>query len=211
MLDANGRPGSIIVGAPFHYTMRATFSGRATHAGVKPEAGASAIQMAAHAIGGMPLGRIDECTTASVGVITGGAAVNVVPDECRIEGECRSLHEDRANAQRDAMTTACEAAAARFGGTVDVAWAVDYPGILHEADSPVVQRLTRAAEAAGLASRLVVSGGGADANVLGTKGACAVTLGIGMTNFHSVDEYIAGRDLEDAARYVEAIIAEYAR
>ncbi|MDO4289766.1 MAG: M20/M25/M40 family metallo-hydrolase, partial [Eggerthellaceae bacterium] len=211
VLDADGRPGSIVVGAPFHYTMRATFAGRAAHAGVEPEAGASAVQMAAHAIGNMPLGRIDERTTANVGVIAGGAAVNVVPGECRIEGECRSLYEDRVNAQRDAMTAACEAAAARFSGTVDVAWTVDYPGILHEPDAPVVQRLARAAEAAGLASRLTVSGGGADANVLGTKGACAVTLGIGMTNFHSVDEYIAVRDLEGAARYVEAIIAEYAR
>ena len=43
-----------------------------------------------------------------------------------------------------------------------------------------------------------------------TKGADAITLGIGMTNFHSVDEYIEVADLQNMARYVEAIIAEYA-
>ena len=32
-----------------------------------------------------------------------------------------------------------------------------------------------------------------------------------MTNFHSVDEYIEVADLRAMARYVEAIIAEYAR
>ena len=42
------------------------------------------------------------------------------------------------------------------------------------------------------------------------KGADAITLGIGMTNFHSVDEYIEVADLQNMARYVEAIIAEYA-
>ncbi|WP_172134979.1 M20/M25/M40 family metallo-hydrolase [Adlercreutzia sp. ZJ473] len=211
VLDADGRPGSIIVGAPFHYTLRARFTGRAAHAGVEPEAGASAIQMAAHAVASMPLGRIDEHTTANVGVVSGGAAVNIVPESCCVEGECRSLFEDRVNAQRDAMTRACEEAAARFGGAVEVSWTVDYPGILFSEDAPIVSSLARAAKAAGLEPRLALSGGGADANVLSTKGACAITLGIGMTNFHTCDEHIAVRDLEGSARYVEAIIAEYAR
>ncbi|WP_165049754.1 MULTISPECIES: M20/M25/M40 family metallo-hydrolase [unclassified Adlercreutzia] len=210
VLDADGHPGSIIVGAPFHYTLRARFTGRAAHAGVEPEAGASAIQMAAHAVAGMPLGRIDEHTTANVGVVSGGAAVNIVPEICCVEGECRSLFEDRVNAQRDAMTRACEEAAARFGGTVEVDWTVDYPGILFSEDAPIVSSLVRAAKAAGLTPRLALSGGGADANVLSTKGACAITLGIGMTNFHTCDEHITVRDLEGSARYVEAVIAEYA-
>lgn len=211
VLDADGRPGSIVVGAPFHYTMRATFTGRAAHAGVEPEAGASAIQMAAHAISHMPLGRIDERTTANVGVVDGGTAVNVVAAQCRIEGECRSLYEDRVEAQRRAMTEACQSAAASFGGKVDVEWVLDYPGILFDADAPIVRRLSRAIEAAGLEVRKTISGGGADANVLSAKGVEAITLGVGMTNFHSTDEYIAVRDLEDAARLVEAIIAEYAQ
>lgn len=211
VLDADGHPGSIIVGAPFHYTLRACFSGRAAHAGVEPEAGASAIQMAARAVSSMPLGRIDESTTANVGVIGGGAAVNIVPGDCRIEGECRSLYAERVNAQRDAMTAACEEAAAHFGGEVDVSWTIDYPGILFDEDAPIVASLIRAAKAAGLTPRLTVSGGGADANVLSTKGACAITLGIGMESFHTCDERITVRDLENSARYVEAIIAEYAR
>lgn len=211
VMDADGHPGSIVVGAPFHYTMRATFTGRAAHAGVEPEAGTSAIQMASRAIADMPLGRIDERTTANVGVIEGGSAVNVVAATCRIEGECRSLYEDRAEAQRRAMTKACEQAAKLFGGEVNVEWTLDYPGILFDENAPLVRHLVQAAEAAGLKAWRAISGGGADANVLFARGFEAITLGVGMTNFHSTDEYIAVRDLENSARYVEAIIAEYAR
>ncbi|MDR2379562.1 MAG: hypothetical protein LBE08_00030, partial [Bifidobacteriaceae bacterium] len=39
-------------------------------------------------------------------------------------------------------------------------------------------------------------GRGAEANLLGTKGAKAITLGIGMTVFHTSDERIAVADLE---------------
>lgn len=210
VLDADGAPGTIIMGAPYHFTLRAAISGRAAHAGVEPECGVSAIQIASAAVAAMPLGRIDECTTANVGRIEGGVAVNIVPAACQLEGECRSLYEERVLAQRDAMTRALEEAAAQFGGTVDVAWTVDYPAVVHTADDAIVRHLEAAARAAGLEPRHAISGGGADANVLGTKGADAITLGIGMTNFHSVDEYILVEDLEAMARYVEAIIAEYA-
>ncbi|MEG2369436.1 MAG: M20/M25/M40 family metallo-hydrolase [Raoultibacter sp.] len=210
VLDADGAPGSIIVGAPFHYTLKAAFSGKASHAGVVPEQGISTIQMAAAAIDAMCLGRIDECTTANIGVIEGGREVNIIPDTCVIAGECRSLYEDRVIAQRDAMTEALQRGAARFKGSVDVSWRLDYPGILFEEDDQLVEKLSEAARAAGLVPRYSISGGGADANVLGTKGARAITLGIGMTSFHSCDEYISIADLEGSARFVEAIIAVFA-
>ncbi len=79
VLDADGAPSTIIMGAPYHWTLRARIEGRAAHAGVEPEEGVSAIQIAAAAVAAMPLGRIDECTTANVGRIEGGVAVNIVP------------------------------------------------------------------------------------------------------------------------------------
>lgn len=210
VLDADGAPGSIVAEAPCHYTLYATFTGRAAHAGVEPEAGISAIQMAADAVAHMTLGRIDAHTTANIGTIAGGTAVNIVADSCHLEGECRSLYDERAIAQLTAMTAALEEAADRAGGAVEVRWAFNYPGIRLGADAPIVGHLQAAARAVGLSPRLTASGGGADANNFAAKGADAVTLGIGMTNFHTTDEFIAVRDLEDAARYVEAIIAEYA-
>ena len=210
VLDADGAPGTIIMGAPYHWTLRARIEGHAAHAGVEPEAGVSAIQIAAAAVAAMPLGRIDECTTANVGRIEGGVAVNIVPAACELEGECRSLFEDRVLAQRDAMTTALQQAAAQLGGTAEVAWELDYPAVVHEPDDAIVAHLEAAARAAGLTPRHAISGGGADANVLAAKGADAITLGIGMTNFHSIDEYIEVADLQAMARYVEAIVKGYA-
>lgn len=211
VFDADGAPGTIIVAAPSHHTIRATFMGKAAHAGVEPENGISAIQMAAAAIAAMPLGRLDECTTSNVGLINGGLETNIVAAECSIAGECRSYYADRAERLRGAMTKACQDAAQRFGGKVDISWRTDYEAVLYDQDDPLVQGIVRAAEKAGLQPRIHKSGGGADANKYAAHGARAITLGTGMTNFHTVDEYISVQDLEGVALLVEALIAENCR
>ena len=68
VLDADGAPGTIITGAPCHWSLNATFSGRAAHAGVCPEEGVSAIAMAAAAVSSMPLGRLDEAFGGAVSI-----------------------------------------------------------------------------------------------------------------------------------------------
>ena len=81
----------------------------------------------------------------------------------------------------------------------------------YDAEDPLVIRIKDAARLAGLVPRRVKTGGGADANVMGEKGARAITLGIGMTDIHSEEEYIAVRDIEGCARLVELLIALYGR
>ncbi len=208
VFDANGAPGTVVVGAPCHWSFEAAFTGRAAHAGAEPEKGISAISMAACAIDAMELGRFDEATTANVGVIEGGHEVNIVAQECTLAGECRSLYPERAAAVRDAITQALNQAAERFGGTVDVVWTEDYKSFLYDEDDPLVQSVVRAAQAAGLEPQLHCSGGGADANAFVAHGLRAITLSTGMTNFHSTEEYITVADLEDLARLVQALIYE---
>ncbi len=210
VFDADGAPGTIILGAPYHYSFVADFSGRAAHAGVEPEKGLSAIEMAARAIAGMPCGRIDEHTTANVGVIDGGEAKNIVAAHCRVEGECRSLYQDRAEEQKRAMETALRAGAAELGDSVEISWVLDYPGVLYGRDDPLVVSAARAAAAAGLPVRYAVSGGGADTNVFPRVGLAPLTLGIGMEDYHSLDEHILVDDLENTARLAYALIEEYA-
>lgn len=79
-LDASGVAGTIVVSAPYQDSLRALVHGKAAHAGVSPEKGINAILVAAEAIATMPLGRIDEETTANIGLIKGGRATNIVPD-----------------------------------------------------------------------------------------------------------------------------------
>jgi tripeptide aminopeptidase len=206
VFDADGKPGTIIVGSPYHYSFKATFSGRGAHAGVEPEQGISSIQMASHAIELMNLGRLDDCSTANVGIIEGGHETNIVPDYCVIQGECRSLYKDRVEEIRSQITGACSAGAKCFGGEANIEWELDYPGLLYEEGDQLVQFLAHAARQVGLEPRFSITGGGADTNILGAKGARAVTLGIGMAAFHSLDEHIEVQDLEDIARFCEAII-----
>ena len=51
---------------------------------------------AAKAITEISQGRLDEETTANVGMIEGGQARNIVPDLCTLKGEVRSLSHEKA-------------------------------------------------------------------------------------------------------------------
>lgn len=211
VLDGGERPGSICIGAPFAYNGNITFTGKAAHAGVEPEKGVSAVVAAARAIAQMQLGRLDEITTANVGVISGGVAGNVVPPSCSFECECRSLDKHRADEVQQAMQAAIDEAAREVGVSVDQQWELEYDGYHLSPDDPVVCELFEAARSAGLEPFTEVSGGGSDANILSGKGLMPLVLGTGMTNYHTVDECVRIVDLQDTARFVEAIIYQYAR
>src|ERR1044072_4611 len=80
VLDAAGAVGEVIVTTPTQQKILADFIGVEAHAGIRPEDGSNAIAAAAAAITRMELGRLDEETTANVGLISGGTSGNVVPD-----------------------------------------------------------------------------------------------------------------------------------
>lgn len=206
VLDSDSEPGAVIIGAPYHYSFTAVFHGRAAHAGVQPESGVSAIALAATAIAGMELGRLDPTTTANIGTIKGGRANNIVADTCLLTGECRSLDHARVNEVRGALQQAIVAAADVDGGSVDLKWTLEYPGFMLEEDDPLVEIVFQAAHAVGLTPRSAYTGGGSDANVLAGKGALPITLGTGMSDFHSTDEYLSVADLESCARLATEIV-----
>src|SRR5215212_7822732 len=86
--------GDVILGAPYSQALEVRFHGRAAHSGMYPEEGRSAIAAASRAISDLRLGRVDEDTTANVGVIEGGTAGNIVPEHCTFLAEARS-HDER--------------------------------------------------------------------------------------------------------------------
>src|SRR5439155_3526314 len=89
-LDALCPVGTIVNHAPGYDRLRAVFRGRGAHAGAEPELGISAIAAAAHAIATMRLGRIDDETTANLGMSQGGTARDAVPSEVVVEAGARS-------------------------------------------------------------------------------------------------------------------------
>lgn len=196
VLDADGAVGGIVTAAPTHYTFTATFTGRAAHAGVEPEAGVSAIGLAASAVGAMELGRLDEHTTANIGTIVGGSATNVVASRCDVTGECRSLVRERVEAVREAMDAALTRAASLGGGSVEVTWTLEYEGFAAADDAPAVTLVEDACRAIGIVPRRFATGGGSDANVLAAHGMPTLVLSSGMRKVHSVDEEVEVAELE---------------
>ena len=60
MFDHATPIGEIVTASPTLYRIEAEFHGKSAHAGLRPEAGRSAILAAAHAAIAMPHGRIDD-------------------------------------------------------------------------------------------------------------------------------------------------------
>lgn len=206
VLDADGPVGGMVVGAPTHYTFVATFWGKASHAGVAPEDGRSAIVMASRAIAAMSLGRVDECTTANVGTIEGGNATNVIAARVLITGECRSLDPDRVEDVRRSMDTVMHEAARAGGGTVDVSWTREYVGFSSAEDSQAVRLVSAACERIGVEPRTFTTGGGSDGNIFAEAGVPTLVLSCGMQSVHSTEERLALADLRGLADLVEAVV-----
>jgi len=163
---------------------------------VEPERGRSAVQAAAKAITAMQLGRIDEETSANVGVITGGVATNIVPDACQIQGESRSHDEEKLALVTAQMVDAMHSAAAQVGVDVDIAMVHEYSAFALSGRSPVVRLSKAAVSDLGLKAELLASGGGSDANIFNARGLPTVNLTAGMMQVHSPDEHCSLDDVE---------------
>jgi tripeptide aminopeptidase len=187
--------GKVVVQAPSQVSITATFTGVASHSGIAPEQGRSAIRAAADAIAAMPHGRVDERTTANVGLVDGGTAVNIVPERCTIHGEVRSLDHERAAAVTEDVLAAFADAATRHAVDVDVQCTDEYRAYAFTERSKPVAHAVRALRAAGHEPQLVPCGGGSDANVFNLTGTPCVNLPNGMRLIHTSDEYVEVRDL----------------
>lgn len=207
-LDSDGQVGNIIVAAPTQAKVKATIFGKTAHAGVAPEKGVSAITIAAKAISRMPLGRIDEETTANIGRFEGGTQTNIVCDHVEILAEARSLVNEKMEEQVQKMKTAFEEVASEMGGRAEVDIQVMYPGFKFGEGDHVVQVAKKAAAKIGRSSELLRSGGGSDANVIAGFGIPTVNLAVGYEEIHTTNERMPVEELNKLAEYVIAIIEE---
>lgn len=209
-LDSDGKVGNIIVAAPTQAKVRATMIGKTAHAGVAPEKGISAITMASKAISRMPLGRIDEETTANIGRFEGGKQTNIVCDHVDVLAEARSLIAEKMEAQVEKMKVAFESAAEEMGGRAEVNIEVMYPGFKFADGDHVVEVAKKAAEKVGRKPELLHSGGGSDANIIAGFDIPTVNLAVGYEEIHTTNERMSIEELNKLAEMVIAIIEEVA-
>ena len=194
--DSTGEIGDIVTSSPSCTRIAATFVGRPAHAGICPEEGRSAIVAASAAVMAMQLGRIDEGTTANVGLVEGGDAVNVVPAECTITCETRSSDPETHETQITAMLDAITWAATEHECDVEIRVDPKYHGYVLKATDPAVVAAEAAFTRLGIPTRHVHSGGGADVNALRVKGVTCVNLCNEMREIHTADEFITPEAVE---------------
>ena len=204
--------GEVVVASPTYYRLAAEFHGRAAHAGIRPEAGRSAILAAAHAIAAMPLGRIDPETTANVGSIAGGVgSTNVVPERCRLLAEARSLDAARVESVVAQMVDAINDGASTGECDVDVTSEKLFDGYRTKPSAPAVAAAEAALRATGYEPRRIVTGGGSDANALAVSGLECVNLANGTERNHEPAERVSVAALEGMLDVCLALLEEAAR
>ena len=206
--DQEGSIGEIILGAPYAQGMEITFHGRAAHAGMSPEEGRSAIQAASRAIADMRLGRVDEETTANVGLISGGTAGNIIPDRCSFSAEARCHDERKLGELVQEMLDICTFAASEAECTMQSETRKEYRGYRFAKNEPVVELAAAALARCGHEVRYGMSGGAADANVFNERGLRCVNITHGVYDFHSPNERVAVEDLEAMVDLTVALVED---
>jgi tripeptide aminopeptidase len=189
------------IGATGDYGIEIVIEGIASHAGVHPEEGVSAIAIASLAIAELTRdgwhGLIVKDAgqgTSNVGLIHGGEATNVVTPRVHLRAEVRSHDPEFRKAilerYRHAFTAAANTVRASDGRTGSVHFDADlkYESFRIDPAEPVVKLAAAAISNIGLAPETCVSNGGLDANWMTAHGLPTVTLGCGQRDIHTVRE-----------------------
>jgi len=203
----------ITIGATGGYRMVIDVEGLASHAGVCPEKGVSAIAIASLAIADLTRegwhGLIEKgkhSGTSNVGYIHGGEATNVITDRVTLKAEARS-HEPAfrkkiiASIERAFKNAAGEVKSSEGKrGRVTFDGRLDYEAFRIAPSNPCVQLAEEAVKTAGREPELAISNGGLDANWLNAHGIPTVTLGCGQMNVHTTSEMLDLAAYRDACR-----------
>ena len=209
-LDSTGID-KVIIGAPAANRFKIDIHGTAAHAGINPEAGVNAFLVAAQAITRLKLGRIDEESTANIGLISGGVATNIVPEHLSLKGEVRSHSTEKLSAYTEEIKNVFLDTVASWPvpdndafrpPTVDLKVESEYPVMRLSEDDPVVETIRRAGLALGRELSFIVAGGGSDANIFNGYGLPTAIVATGMSDVHTTDERA---DLNDMVKLTELL------
>lgn len=213
-LDSSGI-NRVVIGAPAANRITAEVKGLASHAGLSPEKGISAIQLAARAIARLKLGRLDPESTANIGVIEGGTASNIIPESALVQGEVRShnvklLQEHtahiRSTFEEEIATWSDPEGVVEGRPSLDFTAVDDFPILKLDRDSAVIKRVEAAAALLDRELHYVVAGGGSDANIFNGYGLQCAILSTGMDKVHSTRETIKLSDMALTADLIMAIL-----
>jgi tripeptide aminopeptidase len=204
--------GEVVIASPTQFRIDASFRGAAAHAGIHPEQGRSAILAAARAIAAMPHGRLDEQTTVNVGTISGGTAMNVVPEHCSLVAEVRCVEEERAERLAGELVDRIHEAAnlPDCDCDVDVSVQRTFSGFRVSPSSEPLRVAEAALRACGHEPVRISSGGASDANALLSQGFHTVNLANGTERAHEPGERVTVAALDEMLDVALALLDETA-
>ena len=211
VFDGEGPVSQITASSPTYIGFDIEITGRAAHAGVEPEKGLSAIQIAADIISRLPQGRLDENTTFNVGNIEGGTVRNAVPEYTTIKGEFRSTSLESLDGLRVQIADVLKEVRDLYpDALVDDHLHTEFETYTLTDDDPATLRTKNALVSIGLDPTMKPSGGGTDGNVFRLNGISSVVVGMADHGMHTVREFVTIPDLVDAAHLCEALLRDVA-
>jgi len=203
-------PEEVIIGGPTYIVFNVKYKGRSAHAGMAPEKGISGVQCAAEAISNLKLGRIDDLSTANVGVVKGGINMNSIPESSEIWAECRSIDDKRAWEIAEEMKKIFKAAADKFGAQVEIDVNTSLTAYTIPKDAKVVKIAVEAIRKNGLKEDVKYTAGGTDATHINHSGIQSAVLGVGARKMHSTEEYAIISEMEKTANILITIVEDLA-
>lgn len=211
-------PEELIINAPKAYVFEVKITGKAAHAGVCPEKGISALEVAAKAISMMKLGRIDKLTVANLGIVRGGTGTNIVMPEIYLKGEARSRNLPALEKQVKHMKECFKKAEKLFTKKVDgktikpiieFKQELKYPLLDISPKLPLIKYILSCAKASKIKMETKSCGGGFDSNILSSKGLLMPIIGIGYHDNHTVKEWLDIKTFNKTADLTLNIVKNY--
>ncbi|HLA85199.1 MAG TPA: M20/M25/M40 family metallo-hydrolase, partial [Thermoguttaceae bacterium] len=203
----------LTIGATGAYRLAIEVHGRASHAGMNPEKGVSAITITSLAVANLHrdgwLGLVrkgSKTGTSNVGIVQAGDATNVVTPHALVRAEARShdpvFRKKIVAAIEKAFRDAAKTVRSDDGrcGRVEIDSQLDYESFRLAENEPAVAACEAAVRALGGEPVKKISSGGLDANILSAQGVPTVTLGAGQIGVHTTGEQLDLTKFRQACR-----------
>lgn len=190
-----------------------TFNGVAAHAGNEPEKGRSAItEMANWILAINSMTNFESGTTLNVGVVSGGAGANIVPEHAQAIVDVRFWN----NAEYDAIDTKIKVKAQKpfgEGVTVQVEREAYKPSMVPSEETQALMTLVQtAADELAIDINWKEVGGGSDANNTAILGVPTLDgLGPIGAGFHSDQEYLLLASIEPRIKLLMRVLEKLAQ
>lgn len=213
----------VIIGHKGKHGVRATFRGLARHSSIAPD-GVNAIEYAAELIVEIRRRAVQLAAARSTdslydvphstlltSIVHGGAALNIVPDTCTVDFECRGIGITESREVTDAIVAWAKAELEPAMKTqhpecgIDFEEILDYPALDTAADAAIV---TLAKSLAGRNDHAKVAFGTEASLFASIADIPSVVIGPGsIAQAHTPDEFVEMAELERCAGFVERLIA----